>query len=282
VIVNGALGGWKLFEFASGSPTPGSLLFPPKEAFHPLRGIPGATRVMTQGLETQVGELRGWLRSKGKLDGCGEGDVKYGLEVDSEWAVRQGINLHDILKVGNIGGSGAAIWYPGSKARRIIATPIVEIELNSFTWREKDRYPFSANPQRPADWQSPKSCPEGTRYFPFDPELPNVNLATVPDGDHIVRNERGPYVRIVGALVTGSPHTWSNADLGTWLSRYFASSFATPKEEWDGAAMDWHPGVDPFTDPTHLARWTEIHPPDLIELVNRDPALPWVTLRAWR
>ncbi len=285
-VVDGALLNKKLFEFASGSAkTPGSLLFPPKGAYYPLRGIPGATRVITQGLETQVGELRGWLKAAGKLDGgCGDdGDVKYSLEVDSEWALRQGINLHDILKVGNMGLKGSGIPYPGTTARRIIATPIVEAELNSFTWPHKNP-PVSANDQRPSDWDTPMDCPEGTRYFPFHP-VTNVDLATVPDADHI-HDQRGPYVRMVGALVTDSPHTLSTADVATWLSRYLAVTLAaagTPEANlvtWSAAALDWHPGVDPFTDPRHHARWTEIHPPDLIELVNRDPTLPWVTLRA--
>jgi len=283
-VIDGGLVGYRLFQFASGSPTPGSLLFPPKDVYHPLRGIPNATRVMTQGLETQVGELRGWLWWKEKMDGgCGSspkvdddfGDVKYGLELDSEWALRQGINLHDILWVGNV-RVGGSIQEPGSRPRSLMSMPIIQIELNSFTW--KGRYPWSAVPQRPADWQSAKSCPEGTRYFPFDPDLPNVNLSLVPEiGPEATR---GPYVRIVGALVTDSPHTYDLWDAGTAWSRYYAWAGATGEQEWNGAALDWSPGLDPYTDPRHVARWTEVHPPDLIEPVTRDPNLPMVTLKA--
>jgi hypothetical protein len=73
-------------------------------------------------------------------------------------------------------------------------------------------------------------------------------------------------VRIAGSLITDSPHDVQHR-VGTILSRYFAIT-TEDTFEWEGSVPDWHPGV-PTESPTHFARWTEIHPPDLLQV------LPW-------
>ncbi|MDX2059854.1 MAG: hypothetical protein SFV24_18740 [Gemmatimonadales bacterium] len=268
-VVDGALNNWKLYTFASGSPTPGSLLFPPlPPAYAPLR-LAGSTRIMTRGLESFVGELRGWLWWKSKVDGCDdEGDIKYGLEVDTEWALAQGIDLHQLYWVGNLGPSGGGVWEPGSLPRASVLRPMIALELNAFTWKNVLSID---NLLAPADWNRPdrsteRACAQGTRLFPFNPDLPAVNIDLVPFDDQV--KGRGPYVRVVGTLLTDNPHAYTLSDLSTWLAYNFKTLPATVASEWNAAVVDWHPGVDPLTDPTHRARWTEIHPPDLIEPIT--------------
>ena len=268
-VIDGALSGWRLFQFSSMSATPGSLVHPPRAnyppnvrgvySYAPIRGVAGSTRVITQGLETYVVELRGWLWWKENIN-CAERDRKYGLEVDTDWAKSQGIDLHQILRVGNLGPGGGGVWETGSHPRRIKVRPLISMELNSFTWR--DFYPD--NTEKPADWDTQRTdCGERTYYFPFDDNLPEVNLDLVPDITAI--SGRGPYVRVVGTLLSDNPHAYTLADFSSWWAYNFPSPSTETQIEWNGAIADWHPGVDPISNPTHYARWSEIHPPDLIK-----------------
>jgi hypothetical protein len=77
--------------------------------------------------------------------------------------------------------------------------------------------------------------------------------------------KRGPYVRIAGSLVTDSPHDVQTRP-NVILSRYFAIT-DSDVAEWEGSVPDWRPGVS-SGDPEHYARWTEIHPPDLIQVLD--------------
>jgi hypothetical protein len=263
-VVDGALNGWPRFTFPLGK-TPGSLLWPPtkdRANYAPLRKIPGSTVIPTRGFLTTVGEIRGWIRTAPDLQ-CHEDDLKMALELDSEWAVRQGIDLHDLLWVGNV---YLGIVYPGHTNRAMITVPVIQLEINSFSFKgvysDEDQKP-------PPDWTTALDCdpplPAWRRtskvWFPFDPtfstflpDLPGISGAQ-PAGP-------GVYVRVVGTLLTDNPHAWNPAD------------------SWYSAARDWHPGVNPMTDVRHLARWTEVHPPDLVEPVVRDPSLPMAKLAA--
>jgi hypothetical protein len=86
---------------------------------------------------------------------------------------------------------------------------------------------------------------------------------------------RGPYVRIAGSLITDSPHDVQHRP-GTIFSRYFAIT-TEAAYEWEGSVPDWHPGLA-SNSPEHFARWTEIHPPNLIEVL--DWKEPLITVRA--
>jgi hypothetical protein len=273
-VVDGALVNKNLFQFASASATPGSLVFPIRDPYAPILGVPGSTRFKSQGLDSYVAELRGWLWWTERLDGCdGEGDLKYGLEVDSDWALSQGIDLHRILWVGNMGPSGGGIGEPGGTSRALVVRPLISMELNAYTWHGVN----TDNALRPAGWDTQKDCGNGTFYYPFDPDLPALNARALPDIGAFPA-QRGPYVRVAGTLITDNPHTYTKADLSTWLAYNFGSSQGTTQVDWNAAALDWHPGVDPLKDPTHYARWTEVHPPDLIEPAT-PPANP-ATLKA--
>jgi hypothetical protein len=61
----------------------------------------------------------------------------------------------------------------------------------------------------------------------------------------------------------------------TFFSRYFGL-YTGDFPEWQGSVPDWSPGVE-SGDPEHNARWTEVHPPDLIEYI--DQRVPRVTTR---
>jgi hypothetical protein len=270
-VPDGALDGYPRFNIPSSSPTPGSLLFPPNRTSHfPLTGIANATTAFSQGKEIQFVELYGWLRGvEDAADGCGDGDdFHYYLELDTEWALSQGIDLNRILRVGNV--ANAAIILPGYSPRRAVSLPLIQVELNSWGWHGQ----APPGNQKPADWTARVDCGGTWKEWPFDPYQPNASRPRLNAFDWGI-NQRGPYVRIAGSLVTDSPHDVQHR-IGTILSRYFGIS-PTAAFEWEGSVPDWHPGVGSNT-PDHFARWTEIHPPDLIEVL--DWKEPLVTTRA--
>lgn len=304
VVGVGALNNHTRFDIPSSSPTPGSLVFPPNRKTHfPLQGMPNATRMFSQGKEIQLVELYGWLR---KVQGCNPepkpgtdpryftgADLTYELELDTEWALSQGIDLNKILRVGN-GPKTGIPGKPGVSPRKWFGLPLVHVELNSWKWR--DEVPPGIQIP-PIDWTTPYSCGEGkTVLWPFNPYRPKAGGPEISEtGDkQIDPKTRGLYVRMAGSLVTDSPH--DHGSPAGVFSEYFAITcpqvwsgefpFKIPCDawdaEWDGAISDWNPGVDE-NGPNHYARWTELHPPDLIEVIDKnDPRYrePNVTTRA--
>ncbi len=259
VVAAGALGSYARFNIPSFTATPGSLVYPPDTPKHfPLTGIANTTRIVSRGKEIQLAELYGWLKELR----CGDGeDFWYLLELDTDWALAQGIDLHRILRVGNC-SANFGIPLTGYSPRKSVALPIIKVELDC--WPRSSFLPPGS--QKPGDWtNSPGVC---DLVWPFDPYQPNPAGPRLPElnGDLDIR---GPYVRIAGSLVTDSPHEVLHRP-GTILSRYLAWTSDT-EFEWEGAVPDWEPGVATDT-PDHYARWTEIHPPDLIEVI--DPADP--------
>lgn len=265
VVAPGALDTYKRFNIPSSSPTPGSIVYPPNNTSHfPLKGIPTAAIVISQGREVNLVELRGWLR--GVDNECGDGtDFHYFLELDTEWALSQGMDLNMILRVGNV-GSIESLRLSGSP-RKSVSIPFVKIELNSWGWRGHTP-PIT---KAPSDWTHIGNC---GRTWPFDHYQPKSDGPRLkPLAWDMV--ERGPYVRIVGSIVTDSPHDVQHRP-NVFFSRHFAIT-TDDIAEWQGAVPDWHPGVA-TNDPRHYARWTEIHPPDLIEVL--DWKVPLITTRS--
>lgn len=276
VVPDGKLGAYPRFNIPSSSPTPGSLIFPPNGTSHfPLKGIPNAISVMSQGREIQIAEMRGWLRGisgEGQCNHEDDGaDFQYLLELDTDWALSQGVDLHKILRVGNVAQIG--LQQASSSPRKAVSLPLINVELNSWGWRS--HYPPGAN--KPQDWtHQQENCPK-TVPWPFDPDQGGTLL--VPNGA-----TRGPYVRMSGSLVTDSPHDVQHRP-GTIFCRYFAiccadfwCSSGSPQAEWEGSVPDWAPRPGASSDvPDHPARWTEMHPPDLIEVLEQRE--PRVTVR---
>ena len=264
VVADGSLNGLTRINIPSASPTPGSLVYPPDHGkYFPLHAVPNAVTVYSQGREVQIAELYGWLWL---VDGeCGDGeDFWYLLEVDPDWADAQGVDLNRLLRVGNVARIGKSM--PGATPRRAVAMPVIDVELNSAG----RNWTGGVGP-RPSDWVHVGNC---NLTFPFDPYRPDGTNQLSPMDSNLGDN-RGPYVRISGSLVTDSPH-----EAEGWIPRYLSQWFGiTPNAdaEWRGSVDQWHPGVSSDSE-QHYARWTEIHPPDLIQV------LPWkeprVTTRA--
>jgi hypothetical protein len=247
VVPDGSLSGYPEARIASLSPTPGSLVFPPPNDPNPpyygrhfvIPDVKGSIRVVSRGRELSIAELRGWLHPvppgyEINVEG-GWDDFHYTLELDSAWATSQGINLNQVLKVGNI------LEYPvdaaGPDAYRQISNPHIGIEING--WKPTNDLGVA----RPEDWRFPQDgSPAGQDFlnthglpetrWPFDPRF--------PVGDNV-----RPYARVSGCLVADKEHG--------------GGSLTAALRAWR-AGMPNEAGEAP-------TRATEIHPPDLIQIL---------------
>jgi hypothetical protein len=260
VVPDGTLNAYPRFNIPSSSLTPGSLIFPPEGKAHPLALVPGSVKAMSRGKEIQLVELYGWIR--GIANHCGdEPDFHYALELDTDWALSQGIDLHMILRVGNIAWMGSML--PGFHPRHAVSVPLIVIELNAWEWNN-----VTAGLTKPPDWTFIGNC-DRPATWPFDQRQPAPGESLEP-----VAKDR-PYVRVAGSLITDHPHDVQTRP-NTFFSRWFAIT-DSDAAEWEGSAPDWQPGT--ATDsPDHYARYTEIHPPDLFQVLA--PKEPRVTVRA--
>jgi len=260
VVPDGTLNAYPRFNIPSLSLTPGSLIFPPEGKAHPLALVPGSVKAMSRGKEIQLVELYGWLRAMDEK--CNdEPDFDYGLELDTDWALAQGIDLHSILRVGNVVVVGSVL--PGFGARHVVSLPLIHIELNAWEWNN-----ITAGRTKPPDWTFVGNCDRAATW-PFDQFQPIPGQSLQP-----VAKDR-PYVRVAGSLITDSPHDVQHRP-NVIFSRWFAIT-ESYTAEWEGSVPDWHPGTA-SDSPDHYARWTEIHPPDLIQVLS--PKEPRVTVRA--
>jgi hypothetical protein len=269
VVPDGTLNAYPRFNIPSCSLTPGSLVFPPEGKAYPLAVVPGAVKAMSRGKGIQLVELYGWLRGVGPC--TGDPDFHYELELDTDWALAQGIDLHKILRVGNVVGGGAVgLMLPGFHPRHSVSLPTIHIELNSWEWGDSDG--TNDGRTKPPDWTFVGNC-DVPATWPFDQLQPTPGQKLEPMGGDIA--QRGPYVRVAGSLITDSPHDVQSRP-NTSLSRWFAIT-DSDLAEWEGSVPDWQPGAD-SKSPDHYARWTEMHPPDLIQV--QAPKEPRVTVRA--
>jgi len=201
-------------------------------------------------------ELRGWLR--GVAESCHSDDVEpdwhYVLELDSAWAVSQGIDLNRLFPVGSI---LIGIDAGSSSPFGVAAVPLIAVELTGWS----RSYPFSATraSEPPTGWRftGAEGCPE--TLWPFNPRN---TLA----GDPPLVGDGSQYVRMVGSLVTDSPHI-SQAELPTWLCLVH---IACRPEDLDRTASIAWGGYDEW-NPSHPGRWTELHPPDTIQVLASPP-----------
>jgi hypothetical protein len=208
VVPDGSLSGYPEARIASLSPTPGSLVFPPPNDPNPphygrhfvIPGVKGSIRVVSRGRELSIAELRGWLHPvppgyEINVEG-GWDDFHYTLELDSAWATSQGIDLNQVLKVGNI--LEYAVDAAGPDANRQISNPHIGIEING--WKPTNNLGVA----RPEDWRFPQDGSTAGQDFlntrglpemdwPFDPRFP------------VAENLR-PYARVSGCLVVDKEH----------------------------------------------------------------------------
>ena len=241
-----------------GNATPGSVVHVPQDVGFAWNAgkvywpLPVATtkRMVAWGQEVRTIELRGWIATSGaNMD---DPDFSYHLELDARWAVERGIDLSGLVKVGNIlqlGEPDAGI----TDGRAWCAKPVIKLEIVGFPPKgQRDR-------KQPPDWAfvNPDFLLTDTTAgeafnkpvtWPFDPTKSSPGNVLLADGD---------YVRLYGSLVSDKRHT---GDTPTIID----------------AVNLWATGLGNNED--DQARWTEVHPPDWIEVL-RHAGLPTQTLR---
>lgn len=265
VIPNGSAQQLPEVRLASGSPTPGSLVWPPDNniKLFARSTLPGTVRVKSRGHEIRIIELRGWLREVDSYcndDPGNHDDWHYQLEVDPAWTDALGIDLTQLFTVGDVLSMGIQ-EDPYSSPYAAFSLPVISMELNGWVPEKRP------SEQRPSDWVMQRAeCVTPAKahtYWPFDPLAASGPF----DPNRANLNERGPYIRVVGSVVTDQPHMSERA-FSTFLIRYL--NVSAPPSFSDLGTMNavkqiWGGGNE--ADPNHPARWTEIHPPDLIEVL---------------
>jgi hypothetical protein len=167
------------------------------------------------------------------------------LEVDTPWAVSQGIDISRLFRVGDIYWNAYKASNTGAR-EKAVSTPTIELEL--WGWRPSD-HPQAPPPGWGFTNADSANCP-GV-YWPYNPLNPKPGLTPTD----------GKYVRVVGSLVTDEPHE-HQAGFPTFACGNFGA-FCSDLAKDNDIKMAWGNGInDQASDP---ARWTEIHPPDLIE-----------------
>ncbi len=233
-----------------GGATPGSVVHVPQnvgalwnagKVYWPL---PAATtkRLVAWAQEVRTIELRGWIVGNGGPN-KDDPDFSFDLEVDARWTLERGIDLSELVKVGNIlqlpseQGDGTA------DGRAWCAKPLIKMEIVGFPPKgQRDR-------KKPPDWvfEDPEfllndpTAPEFDQKpptWPFDPKKPAPANVAIGDGD---------YVRVYGSLVTDKRH-----------KGYFSATV-------NDAVELWATGLGNNEDDD--ARWTEVHPPDWFEVL---------------
>lgn len=246
---------------------------------------------------TVLVELRGWLRDISEGPNTSEFpdpvDFSYGLELDPRWCDRLGVNLNTIVRVGGVISTYAHLLEESSPDHHVpptwpelekaaFAPPHVKIEIMS--WRDgqtigrwSDRVTGRRDVPRPTGWnhiemidaiivvgggarddlgdddsdQGGQAVAQIPTFWPFDPRT----ASAAPTGftDRPLKagsGSDGDYVRIIGALVTDFPH---GLDVLPWADPY--------RGTYGGTQLN-------SGNPT---RWTEIHPPDSIEVLPLTP-----------
>jgi hypothetical protein len=250
VVSKGKLNNVRRYYLPSLSPTPISLVYHPvRNVFEALYDVvPNAPHLMIDGVHGLFWEQNGWDLQHVELQGwirnfsCGA-DLKefnWGFELDPDWALRSGIDLNRIIRVGNIIHPIGSIFHqkigpaPGQHVERMaVAIPVIKLELDG--WPKAERVTGGERAEKPPDWNGKTDeCPQVT--FPWDP--------VAPTGKKLP--PLGLYVKVAGPLITDHNHCLP---------------------EHGVKCSDWSPGVN-YRNASHNDRWTEIHPVNLIQLTR--------------
>jgi Protein of unknown function (DUF3892) len=230
-----------------GNATPGSVVHVPQnvgfawnagKVYWPLR-VATTKRLVAWGQEVRTIELRGWVKTLGP--NTDDPDFSYDLEVDAGWALERGIDLSELVKVGNIlqlGKPEAGI----ADGRAWCARPEIKMEFVGLPPKgQRDRKP-------PPDWafvdptflltDSSAAAFNTPPTWPFDTTKPAPGNVTIVEGE---------YVRVYGSLVTDKRHSGDTPSIT------------------DAVGL-WATGLGNNED--DQARWTEVHPPDWMEVVT--------------
>jgi hypothetical protein len=202
----------------------------------------------------QVVELYGWLRSAEQLGNTVDPDWHFGVEPDPEWLERLGVDLTTFVKVGDILMMGADRV---GDHTAVSATPILHVEVDG--WRDSAQ----VGRTKPRDWTvGPDQTGVADATWPWVPLDPTGS----GEPQNLLDRRLGEYVHVSGSLVTDQPHSRvSKKGLGEWWHGMFGGDVHS-EELYATAARMWE-GNSAREDPTNPARWTEMHPPDVLELV---------------
>jgi hypothetical protein len=207
----------------------------------------------------QIIELRGWLRQHdpdkkpNRTEEPDPNDWRYDLEIDPSWTDQKGINLNDVMRVGSI-----LLHKTTDESMAAVSPPKVHVEL--MAWRPGQTIdqgfltPRRSVPDPHWTFEDIWAPPPGT-VWAWDPRCPsndgNVRLTSL-ERDQETDTQHADYVLIEGALITDDPH-WDDTRWGpgskAWGERF------------------WEYGANPKEHPRNPSRWTEIHPPDRIEIL---------------
>jgi hypothetical protein len=229
--------------------TPGSFVYAPGSFTYKPLAVNGSH---SNSRGSQIVELRGWIaKLSDSANGDDPDDWHYVLEPDARWMDSVGMDLQQLMRVGTI-----LIRHSGAQWEAV-SDASVPVELNSWGTSQMGRW-GNVPPLRPFGW----SIRDATKssVWPFDPSKPSTAAIGI-----------GAYVRMVGSLITDDPH-WGCDFPGCWCDGPFwcATDFVNAARMWGkGFAAD---------DPRNPARWTEMHPPDTIQVLP--PKQRVETLRA--
>jgi hypothetical protein len=242
---------------------------PPASSIFPTNGVKWYTLeigngkpVMTGGKRTWLVELRGWLSAVGTECNTNDPDWHYMLEIDPDWADSARMPLAELLRAGNFVANVTAEQTGDTKARTSVGIPNVNVELNGYIPAAQ------GGAAAPPGWSAfGKNCvaKNETTAWEFDPAQPLSWQSALQMGD---------YVRMYGALVTDGPHTEQGFPALFFCNQFnIGAACSTTGTEQRLALIRWA-GNRPDNDPTNSARWTELHPPDIIAVL---PAKPHTT-----
>jgi hypothetical protein len=249
IVPTGSLNGLPQTRLASASATPSSVVFAPDNPKHWARtDVPGVT--LPNG--SHVAEIRGWLRAVSATANGSDPDWSLQIEPDPAWLDAIGVNWATIFKVGDILAMGVNPLTNDADQHARAATPTFHIECNG--WQDS-KHPGVA---RPSDWNV-TDANGGQLPGVVWPYLPTASGGR-PGGSTLAV---GQYVRVVGSLVHDIAHCHGQ---GGGFAEFWEHNFGVGagSSAYNAAAQDWEGALTEF-DQGDPARWTEIHPPDLIE-----------------
>jgi hypothetical protein len=184
-------------------------------------------------------------------------DWHWRLVLDLDWARSQAIDVNAALPAGNLLNNG--IPDPGGGGVRArCGVPQIEVEISGW--------PIRAEPSRrePPDWGFPEGTDchaafvDGRKVkWPFNPKAPDREPLTEAS-DALRDLGSGQYVRIHGAIVTDTVHIDRNDPEQSELERRWSNG--------------------PLKEARNFMRYTEIHPPDKVEIVQSPP---WAETIRW-
>jgi hypothetical protein len=240
---------------ASAYATPASAAFPLDHVTHyPRPEIPGYDLPNS----SHICELYGWLIQMAGSPG-NDPDWHFAFVPDPAWIDSTGADWSKYFTVGDILGMGTNFLTDKQTSMMgVAATPTWHGEVNG--WRGAD-HPDAC----PIDWEvnSNNGGQLVEVVWPYLPTVSGGKLGGTPF--NIDPHGPGPYVRIVGSIATDIPHAHATGrGVWEWTRQAFGLGSSGP---YCDAAQAWGGDLDEH-DPGHEARWTEIHPPDLIEVID--------------